>query len=146
MQKKKRLKNERGMTILELLIVAGIIITAGYFIMKSLNDKRHRIKSDFTLTQMRDLKVQLEQYRDQYNNYPTGIQGLKALIERPIDEPIPQEWRPFLSEESLLKDQWGTQLDYESDAEGSYFVIRSLGKDKKPGGKGFDYDIEVHSE
>jgi general secretion pathway protein G len=139
-------KNQSGMTILELLIVAGIIITAGYFIMKSLNDKRHRIKSDLTLTQMRDLKVQLEQYRDQYSMYPNGIQGLDALIERPIDEPIPNEWRPFISDESLIKDQWGTKLDYESDAEGMFFIIRSFGRDGKPGGKGFDYDIEVRSD
>jgi general secretion pathway protein G len=56
------------------------------------------------------LKSGLQMYRDEFGCYPTTEQGLMALVEKPIHDPIPPNWTAEFSE--LPKDPWGNDYLY----------------------------------
>jgi general secretion pathway protein G len=59
------------------------------------------------------------------------------------------DWRPggYLASRETLKDGWGRDFLYELNPEsGKPFVIRSLGRDGKVGGFGYDADIPETEE
>jgi len=148
-QKRIRLGNERGITILEIMIAIGLALGAFYFFSKMISDRANETKRNLTKMKMEQVKQMLEQYRDENDRYPTAIQGLDSLVERPQSGPTSDSWRAFIKDEDkkrYLQDEWKHNFDYESDDEGSYFIIRTYGKDGKPGGTVHDRDEEVRSD
>ena len=142
---KKRKNRESGITILELMIVAGIIFAVLAFLAKFYADKQYQINVKLTKARMEELKVFLEEYRRDYSMYPTTTQGIKSLYEEPVDEPRPKNWRASISDPDILKDMWGTSFDYELSDDGNIYKIISFAKDKRPGGEGTGKDIIVNS-
>lgn len=54
----------------------------------------------------------LENYRKDTGVYPTTEQGLKALLSKPTEKPIPQNWKgPYLSREPT--DRQGNWYQYK---------------------------------
>ena len=145
MRKERKLFSETGITILELMIVAGIIFAVLAFLAKFYADKQYQINVKFTKAKMEEIKVFLDQYRSDYGMYPTTTQGLKALMEEPVDEPRPKNWRAAISDADNLKDMWGTDFDYELADDGNSYSIISFAKDKRRGGDGTGKDIVVYS-
>ena len=78
-------------------------------------------------------------YRLDTGHIPSAEQGLRALVERPSDEP---HWSgPYLSRDLPL-DPWGHAYVYKMPGDnGRDYTLISLGKDGKPGGTGLDADI-----
>jgi general secretion pathway protein G len=83
----------------------------------------------------------LAAYRLDAGRYPTSEQGLKALVERPADEP---KWSgPYLAK-ALPPDPWGHAYAYRSPGDsGRDYEILSYGKDGQRGGGGDNADISV---
>jgi general secretion pathway protein G len=80
-------------------------------------------------------------YRLDTGHYPTTEQGLKALVERPADEP---KWSgPYLSK-ALPRDPWSHAYIYRQpgDQNRDYELV-SYGKDGQRGGTGDSADISV---
>ena len=70
--------------------------------------------------------------------YPDSEQGLKALIERPQNEP---KWNgPYLRKD-VPDDPWGKPYVYKIPGEKWDFELVSFGKDGQPGGAGEAADI-----
>ena len=96
-------------------------------------------------SQIRQLEAALDFYRMDNGNYPTGEQGLDALVNRPAIEPEPRGWREegYLQGRRLPKDPWGEPYQYaEPGTHNPYsFDLWSLGADRKPGGEGVDADV-----
>lgn len=63
---------------------------------------------------------------------PSAKQGLKALVEKPVDRPVPLRWVKMALEADLV-DAWKTPFAYHSPARkgGDQFEIVSAGPDKK---------------
>jgi type II secretion system protein G len=81
-----------------------------------------------TEIQMMNIAQALDIYRVKYAVYPTTEEGLKILVDK-----------QFLAE--IPEDAWGNKFVYELVDPRTY-KLKSLGADGKPGGKGFDKDIE----
>ncbi len=134
------LNNQKGMTLIEIMIViaiiAGLMAVLGTQATKYLNNAKVE-NAKIQITQIRNM---LEGYNLSCNSYPTTEQGLKALLENPGADSCPN-WGPeaYMRKESEAKDPWGKPFIYDSD--GGSFVIKSLGKDKKEGGEGYNKDI-----
>lgn len=132
-------RNDRGMTLIEIMIViaiiAGLMAVLGSNVMNSMR----RAKVENTKIAIRDISKQLEAYNLSCGSYPTTDQGLQALMTSPGNDVCPN-WGPdpYIKKDSL-KDQWATPYVYESD--GSKFLVKSLGADKKEGGEGIDRDL-----
>jgi type II secretion system protein G len=91
----------------------------------------------------RDLEVlsmALEIYRLDNANYPSGGQGLAALVQRPDDLQDPSSYNAEGYIKNLPADPWGYPYIYESTPTG--YELKSLGADGQEGGEGENADIE----
>lgn len=128
----------RGFTLLELLVVVVIIgLLVGYvgpMYFKQVG--KSEIKA--ARAQIDAFGKALDQYRLDTGHYPTGEQGLAALVGKPADE---TKWDgPYLKKNVPL-DPWGSPYGYKRPGEHGEYDIVSAGKDGAPGGVGEDADL-----
>jgi len=81
----------------------------------------------------------LKLYRLDNQRYPTGEQGLNALVVKPTSSPIPPNWRPYL--DKLPADPWSRPYQYLNPGLKGEVDVLSLGADGQPGGENRDADI-----
>lgn len=132
------LRNERGMTLIEIMIVIAIIAGLMAVLGTSANSYLQKSRVENAKIQMKEIGKQLEGYNLSCNSYPTTDQGLNALVTNPGPEACPN-WGPDPYMKKEPKDPWNKPFLYESD--GSTYVIKSLGRDRKEGGEGYDKDL-----
>ncbi len=132
--------NNRGFSLIEILIVLGLIAGIVAFVATRVAGAGANAKVKTTKLMIQNTIDQLEQYRDACDSYPTTSQGLKALTQKPAGDPPCESWGPEPYSKDMPKDAWGTELVYES-ADGLDFEIISYGNNKRPGGDGADGDI-----
>jgi general secretion pathway protein G len=136
----KQLNNKQtGFTLLELLVVLGIIAMlaglVGPQVMKHMGESKVKAAK----VQIEDLSQTLDMYKLDVGSYPTSEQGLNALIENPGDI---QRWNgPYLRKSKVPLDPWQQEYKYTSPGEHGKFDISSLGADSKEGGDGEDKDL-----
>ena len=128
--------DDRGMTLLEIMIVIVIIgiffAVAGPKIL-SLPQKGNVSAAK---TQIANFTTALGTYYTDNGNYPTTDQGLQSLIEKPSSDPAPMNYSEggYLDKKKLPKDPWGHDYIFTSPAEdGSDFEIICLGRDGERG-------------
>ncbi len=146
MKKKWRKRSkERGISLIEImvtLLIIGLISSFVYMnFMPSLEDSK--IKA--ARTQMANFKMMLNKYKLDNNSYPSSAQGLKALIEKPVTEPVPENYQSggYLDGKKVPKDPWGNEYIYEypDPNRPDTFLLKSMGADGKEGGEGTAKDI-----
>jgi general secretion pathway protein G len=98
-------------------------------------------------TQIETYAVALAAYYADSGAYPTAEQGLPALWERPVLEPVPASWNgPYLAR-PVPRDPWSHEYEYRVPGPaGLPYGIRSLGADGKEGGDGQSADIQSWSD
>lgn len=132
--------NERGMTLIEIMIViaiiAGLMAVLGTNVMSSFN----KSKVSNTKVAMQEIKKALDQYNLNCGSYPQTEPGLRALVADPGKDVCPNWGEPYIKEKQL-KDQWNRMFLYDSD--GQKVILRSLGADGKEGGDGYNADINI---
>lgn len=107
-----RTLSRAGFTLIEIVIVLTIIsiLAAGSIYMLKGNvdvAKETRVESD-----IQNIMTQLQLYEARNMRSPTTEQGLKALVEKPSTEPLPEKWTQLL--EAVPKDPWGQEYKYLS--------------------------------
>jgi general secretion pathway protein G len=128
----------RGFTLLELLVVIVIIGLLAGFVAPRYFSQVGKSEVQMARAQIDAFEKALDQYRLDTRRYPSSEQGLKALIERPVNEP---QWNgPYLRKEVPL-DPWGRPYVYRVPGTKSDFDLVSYGKDGRPGGSGEAADI-----
>lgn len=128
-----------GFTLLELLVVVVIIGLLAGFVAPRYFGQVGKSEVNVAKAQIDALEKALDQYRLDTGRYPSAEQGLKALVERPANEP---KWAgPYLRKEVPL-DPWGKPYVYKVPGEKGFdFELVSFGKDGQPGGSGEAADI-----
>lgn len=131
---------ETGLTLIEMIVVLAIIAIVATMITMNVIDRPDQAKATTTKTNLLSVEGALKMYRLDNGSYPTGQQGLKALVERPATPPAPNSYpsEGYLSR--MPADGWDHPFEYQSD--GNSFTLKSLGKDGKPGGEGLDADLD----
>jgi general secretion pathway protein G len=132
-------RKQTGFTLLELLVVLGIIAMlaglVGPQVMKHMGESKVKAAK----VQIEDLAQTLDMYKLDVGSYPTSDQGLEALIESPDGA---QRWNgPYLRKSKVPLDPWQQEYKYTSPGEHGKFDISSLGADGKEGGEGEDKDL-----
>ncbi len=138
-----RKRNERGFTLIELMVVIVILgILAGLIIPRIMGrpDEARRAKARI---QLESLETALKLYRLDNGNYPTTEQGLQALVEPPGVGAPAKNWRQggYLEKGKVPKDPWDNDFLYISPGAHSDFDLSSFGADGEPGGEGKNKDI-----
>jgi len=131
------IKNQRGFSLIEILIVLGLIAGIVAMIAQQVGNSQQNAMVRQTKLMMSSTMDQLELYNADCQSYPTTAQGLAALMKAPGEGC--ENWGPAPYAKKEPKDAWGNAFNYESD--GTEFEIISYGKNKRPGGEGADADI-----
>ena len=132
-------KAQSGFTLLELLVVLGIIAMlagiVGPQVMKHLGES----KTKAAKVQVEDFSAALDMYKLDMGKYPTTEQGLQALIEAPEGS---KRWNgPYLKKAKMPVDPWLNEYHYASPGTHGKFDLFTYGADDKEGGEGEDQDI-----
>ena len=131
------LRNQKGMTLVEIMIVVAIIggLMAILGTTVSTQFKKSQVKS--ARIQIREIGKALELYATDCGSFPDDGKGLDALLEDPGDC---DGWGPeAYLKETMLKDPWKNEFEYQKD--GSNYIIISFGADGDEGGETYDKDI-----
>ena len=128
------LKNQqKGMTLIEILIVLAIIASLMAFLIPSVTKQLDKSRLQETKVMIGQVMNALNMYKIDCGNYPSSLQGLVQ------NDPNCSNWGP----ESYLKktpvDAWKNEFQYSLD--GNQYTIISLGADGKEGGEGYNKDI-----
>jgi general secretion pathway protein G len=136
-----RIQNHKqsGFTLLELLVVLGIIAMlagiVGPQVMKHMGESKVKAAK----VQIEELMASLDMYKLDLGQYPTNDQGLKALIEAPDNT---KYWNgPYLRKAKVPLDPWQHEYLYTFPGKHGKFDLSSLGADSVEGGEGEDRDI-----
>lgn len=139
-----RARNTEGFTLIEILIVVGIIGLLATVLVTNLIGRAGQAKIDLAGTQIRQLEQALEMYKLDNGRYPTEEQGLAALVRAPSSEPVPRRYNPggYLKRDALT-DPWGMEYDYKMPGANNThsFDLSSVGPDGVQGGEGEGADI-----
>ncbi len=131
----------QGFTLLELLVVMVIIGLLASYVAPRFFDQVGKSEIKATRAQLDSFEKALGAFRLDNGHFPSTQQGLRALVERPADEP---RWsKPYLSK-AVPADPWGRAYIYRSPGEqGRDYDLLSLGKDGQAGGTDENADISV---
>jgi general secretion pathway protein G len=128
-------RRQRGFTLIEIMVVIAILgILAALIVPKIMS--RVAARQDIG-TIMQAMKL----YRLDNGRYPTQEQGLRALVEKPSTDPVPNNWKDGGYLERLPNDPWGGQYQYLNPGVHGEIDVFSYGADSKAGGEGNDADV-----
>jgi general secretion pathway protein G len=122
--------HQAGYTLLEIMLVVGIIILLlGAAVFKLMGNMEAaqiaRVRADLST-----FTTQLKTFETLMLRPPTQQEGLKALVERPTSGPKLANWRPLL--DSMPLDPWGNAYTYTYPAKRSKapYDLGSWGPDR----------------
>jgi general secretion pathway protein G len=134
-----RLRLQSGFTLIELMVVLLIIGVLAALIVPNVLDRADDARVTAAKTDVNNLMQALKLYRLDNQRYPTGEQGLQALLTKPTSGPVPSNWKAYL--DLLPNDPWGKSYVYLNPGIKGEIDVMSFGADGQAGGEGKNADI-----
>ncbi|MES2166799.1 MAG: type II secretion system major pseudopilin GspG [Pseudomonadota bacterium] len=134
-----RRRGEDGYTLIEILVVITIIgLVVGLIGPRVLNYLgESKVKT--ARIQIQGFSSALDLYYLDTGRYPTGSEGLSALVQRSSGA---ASWNgPYLKGGNVPNDPWGKPYIYRSPGEHGNYDITSYGADGQEGGTGTASDV-----
>jgi general secretion pathway protein G len=132
---------EAGFTLVEVMVVIVIIGLLATVVMMNVLPSQDRAMKEKARADVAVLEQAVESYRLENLVFPTGEQGLSALVSAPQGLARPDRYREGGYIRRLPKDPWGNAYQYRYPGEQGRFDIYSFGADGQKGGEGDDADI-----
>jgi general secretion pathway protein G len=127
--KRYRRRNDAGYTLLELLVVMGILAILTAFATPQLMGYFGKAKAQSVQLQIENINTALELYYIENGAYPSAGVGLKALVEATPEAP---RWNgPYLKKAKNLLDPWGRPYQYRYPTGNGEYEVYSLGPNGK---------------
>ena len=134
-----RRRIQRGFTLIELMVVVLIIGVLAALIVPNVLDRADDARVTAAKTDVNNLMQALKLYRLDNQRYPTGEQGLQALLSKPTAGPAAANWKAYL--DVLPNDPWGKPYVYLNPGIKGEIDVMSFGADGQAGGEGKNADI-----
>ncbi|WP_259461399.1 type II secretion system major pseudopilin GspG [Paraburkholderia fungorum] len=138
---RKTQRTQRGFTLIEIMVVIAILgILAALIVPKIMSrpDEARRVAAKQDIGAVMQA---LNLYKLDNGRYPANDQGLRALVEKPSTDPVPNNWKAGGYLERLPNDPWGNPYQYLNPGVHGDIDVFSYGADGKAGGEGNDADI-----
>ncbi|GHC40973.1 type II secretion system protein GspG [Alcaligenes pakistanensis] len=130
---------QQGFSLIEVMVVVVIMGIMAALVVPSLMDRPDQARAVAARQDIAALTQALKLYRLDNGRYPTTVQGLSALQQRPAQPPEPRNWRSYM--DRLPNDPWGNPYQYLQPGVHGEIDVFSLGADGQAGGTGSDADI-----
>lgn len=130
--------NQRGFTLLELLVVMVIIGLLVSYVGPQYFAQVDKSEVKVAKAQINALEKALDQYRLDIGRYPSTEVGLQALFVKPSNE---ARWGGPYLKKAVPADPWQNPYLYKQPGEKGEYDLLSLGKDGQPGGVDENADI-----
>jgi general secretion pathway protein G len=133
-----------GFTLVEILVVIAIISLLAGVVLLNIAPQMGMGSQAAGKAQIQVLSSAVTTYRMAHGRYPTQPQGLDALVRKPAEEPIPQNYPDggYLSGRIIPLDPWKRPYIYLIPGrQNENFEILSYGADGEPGGSGANADL-----
>ena len=116
MDKSIRIKDKRGFTLMELLVVIVILSILATFVGYNFMGKTEDAKKTQAKTQIKSIENALKLYKLDNGEFPSTEQGLHALIEKPTVGTIPKNWKEggYLDGSKVPQDPWANDYSYQN--------------------------------
>jgi general secretion pathway protein G len=132
-------KRERGITLIEMMVVVVIIALFAAVVGPRMLGQADKAKRTAARTQIGSFSQSLGFYKLATGTFPTTEQGMNALRVRPENSP---QWDGPYLQQDIPVDPWAHAYLYKYPGDhGDEPDIVSLGADGQPGGEGNNADI-----
>jgi general secretion pathway protein G len=124
-----RNRTDAGYTLLELLVVMGILAVLTAVATPQLMGYFGKAKTQSVQLQIENIGTALELYYMENGSYPSAGVGLKALVEATPEAP---HWNgPYIKKVKNLLDPWGRPYQYNFPTANGDYEVYSLGANGK---------------
>jgi general secretion pathway protein G len=130
-----------GFTLVEILVVIVILGILAALVVPRVLERPDEARVIAAKNDIAAILQALKLYRLDNGRYPTGEQGLAALVTKPTSVPLPPNWKTSGYLDRLPKDPWGNPYQYLSPGLRGEIDVFSFGADGAPGGTGVDADV-----
>ncbi|CAN5166626.1 type II secretion system major pseudopilin GspG [soil metagenome] len=125
-------RSRSGFTLLEIMLVVGIIVIILGVAVARLGNTTGVARDMRVSADLQAISTQLRLYESVNGFLPTTEQGLQALVRQPETEPRPTRWYQLFTE--LPKDPWQNDYIYISPGRKNPqgYDLYSAGQDRTP--------------
>jgi len=134
----KAVKNSRGFTLLEVMVVIVILGILASMVVPNLMGSQERANMQKAVSDINALETSLSMYKMDNYKYPSTEQGLEALVTQTDIEPMPRRFPEGGYVKRLPNDPWGNEYQLLNPGEHGAMDVFSMGPD---GETGTDDDI-----
>ena len=132
---------QRGFTLIEILVVVSILAILGALVVPKIMDRPNDARVVAAKQDITAITAALKLYKLDNGRYPSTEQGLKALVEKPSGNPVPNNWKAGGYLEKMPKDPWGNDYLFLNPGVKRDIDVMSYGADGQAGGESYDADI-----
>jgi general secretion pathway protein G len=127
----KMRSKQQGFTLLEIMIVVGIIVILLGLAISKIGNPTGFAKQTAVRADVQAIGTQLQLYDSMNGFYPTTEQGLQALVTQPSTDPKPARWYQLFKQ--APKDPWGSEYVYRCPGQRnpSSYDLYSAGPDRR---------------
>ena len=140
-QRRHILGNNRGFTLIEIMVVVVILGILAAIVVPRLLDRPEEARITKAKTDIKGIEQALGMFKLDNGFFPTTEQGLAALVEQPTVGRIPTKFQVGGYLKKVPVDPWGTPYVFLSPGIHGDFDIISYGADGESGGEGKNADI-----
>ena len=134
-------RRQSGFTLIEVMVVVVILGILAALIVPKIMSRPDEARAIASKQDVAALAQALKLYRLDNRRYPSTEQGLQALVAKPAQAPVPDNWKSGGYLERLPLDPWGKPYQYLNPGLRGEIDIFSFGADGQAGGEGSDADI-----
>ena len=134
-------RRQGGFTLIEVMVVVVILGILAALIVPKIMSRPDEARAIAAKQDVASLAQALKLYRLDNRRYPSTEQGLQALVAKPAQAPVPDNWKSGGYLERLPLDPWGKPYQYLNPGLRGEIDIFSFGADGQAGGEGSDADI-----
>ncbi|MBI5180420.1 MAG: type II secretion system major pseudopilin GspG [Nitrospirae bacterium] len=142
MNKRNNTKNQKGFTLIEILVVVFIIGLLATIILPKIMGRQEEAQRTKAMADIKNIQTALDLFKLDNGFYPSTEQGLEALVKKPETGRIPEKWKEGGYLNKSPKDPWGKPYVYLSPGSHGDYDLISFGADGEAGGEGKNADIE----